>query len=271
VAGIKPTYGLVPTDGIIPLSWSLDHVGPLARSVADLALVLGVMAGQDHRAAVDRPDQGLAGVRVGVPRTFFWERADPEVLRLAEDAVGVLRELGAEIVEVDVPFASHAGSAAAVVMSVEATAFHERHLRAHLDDYGDDLRLRLLRGFFLSGTDYLVGLRAQAFLRRAFADVFRDCDLLATPTAQVAAAPIDEDPASAAGTSLALSVQLTRFTNPFNVTGFPALSVPCGFTARGLPAGLQIVGRPHDEVRVLQAGAAYEAAAGWNARRPPLD
>lgn len=271
VAGIKPTYGLVPTGGIVPLSWSLDHAGPFARSVRDLALLLGVMAGRDYLSAVEggRPD--LAGVRVGVPRTFFWERVDPEVLQLTERAVDGMRQLGAHVVEVELPYAAHAGSAAAVVMSVEATAFHERHLRTHVGDYGADLQVRLLRGFFLQGTDYLTAMRARSFLRQVFTSAFERCDVLAAPATQVAAAAIDEDPDSSAGTSLAMSVQLTRFTNPFNVTGLPALSLPCGFTARGLPVGLQLVGRPYDEGHVLRVGAAYEAAAGWAGRRPALD
>ncbi|HXF81867.1 MAG TPA: amidase [bacterium] len=269
VAGIKPTYGLLPTRGVVPLSWSLDHVGPLARSVTDLALLLGVMAGGDYLAAVSRARaRGLRGVRIGVAQEFFWERADPEVLALAEQAVAVLRGTGAEIVEVTVPHAARAGAVAAVVMSAEATAYHEPHLRTRLGDYGEDLQVRLLRGFFLSGADYLAGLRARTFLRRAFLEAFARCDLLVTPTTQAPAEPIAADPAAAARTSLALSVQLTRYTNPFNVTGFPAASVPCGFTARGLPVGLQIVGRPFDDAAVLRVAAVYEAAAGGAPRRP---
>jgi len=273
VVGIKPTYGRVPVDGIVPLSWSLDHAGPMARTVRDAAVFLDVMAGR-------APDRGVAavldevadltGIRVGVPRTFFWERLDDEVEHLAGAAVRMIGDLRAAVRDLDVPYAAYAGAAAAVVMSVEAAAFHDRRLRTHPQDFGSDVRTRLLRGFFLSGPDYLAGLKAQAFLRREFLRVFDQVDVLVTPTTQVPASPIDEEPESSAGTSLAMSVQLTRFTNPFNVTGFPALSVPCGYTRAGLPAGLQIVGPPDGEATVLKVGAAYEAAAGWS-RRPGLD
>ena len=271
VTGIKPTYGLVPTGGIVPLSWSLDHAGPLARTVRDVALFLAVMAGRgEGRAEGIGSEEKLSGLRVGVPRAFFWERVDAEVESLAAAAVEALRDLGAVVRDVEVPSASYAGDVAGVVMSVEATAFHELHLRTHLEDYGEDLRTRLLRGLFLSGTDYVTGLKARAFLRQEFLKAFAACDVLAMPTTQVPASLIDEEPESSAGTSLAMSVQLTRFTSPFNVTGLPALSVPCGFTKRGLPAGLQIVGRPHDEAVVLRVGTAYEDAARWHLRHPTV-
>lgn len=275
VAGIKPTYGHVPTGGIVPLSWSLDHAGPLARTAREAALLLDVMAGQ-RGTHLEGPGEGrgsegnLSGLRIGIPRAFFWEHLDAEVEGLAATAVQTLGALGADVHDVDVPYASYAGNVAGVVMSVEATAFHEPHLRSHLEDYGVDLRTRLLRGFFLSGTDYVTGLKARAFLRQEFLKAFAACDVLVMPTTQIPASPIDEEPESSAGTSLAMSVHLTRFTNPFNVTGLPALSVPCGFTRQGLPAGLQLVGRPHDEAVVLRVGTAYEDAARWHLRHPTV-
>lgn len=272
ITGFKPTYGAVPLDGIIPLAWTLDHAGPLARSVRDAALFLDVMAasGGDSGSLSQRLEGvGAAGVRVGLPRAGFWPDLDPEVERLCASAVAVLRDLGAVVRDVEVPYARYAGSAAAVILSVEATAYHERHLRTHPQDYGDDVQTRLLRGFFLRATDYIAALRAQGFLRDAFLRAFEQADVLMMPTTQTPASPIDEEPASSASTSLAMSVQLTRFTNPFNLTGFPALSVPCGFTRAGLPVGLQIAGRPGDDATVLRVGAAYQQAAAWQ-QRPPL-
>jgi len=283
VAGIKPTYGLVPLDGVIPLAWTLDHAGPLARTVRDAALLLDVMAGtveDDARSLVraldaagplsSRGASGARGVRVGIPRKFFWEHLDIEVETIATTAVETLRSLGAGVRDVEVPYASFAGSAVSVILSTEATAFHEQHLRTHPAEYGEDVRTRLERGFFLSGTDYITALRAQGFLHREFLRAFEEADVLVMPTTQAAASPIDDDPSSASTTSLAMSVHLTRFTNPFNLTGFPALSLPCGFTKEGLPVGLQIVGRPRDEALVLRVGKAYESATEWHTRRPPL-
>jgi len=272
VVGLKPTYGRIPVDGITPLSWSLDHAGPLTRTVRDAALFLDAMAGRapDRGYAAglrERPD--LAGVRVGVPRAFFWDRLDGEVADLAEEAVRAMADRGAAAHEVQVPYASYAGAVAAVVMSVEAAAVHDRRLRSHPGQFGRDVRTRLLRGCFLPGPDYLAAVQAKAFLRREFRRVFDHVDVLVMPTTQAPAPPIDEDPASGAGMSLAMSVHLTRLTNPFNVAGFPALSVPCGYTRAGLPAGLQIVGPPDSEAVVFKVGAAYEAAAAW-ARRPAI-
>jgi aspartyl-tRNA(Asn)/glutamyl-tRNA(Gln) amidotransferase subunit A len=273
VVGMKPTYGQVPLGGVIPLSWSLDHAGPITRTVRDAALFLDVMAGRAGPESLSASLEGsrtVAGIRVGIPRPFLWERAHEAVLALAGDAVEVLRRVGASIVECDVPYAAHAGAAAAVVMSAEATAYHEPRLRTHPDAYGEDIRTRLERGLFLTATDYVVGLQAGRFLRGEFLRTFEAVDVLVMPTTPVAATPIEEDPTIAPGASLAMSVQLTRFTNPFNVTGLPALSVPCGFTADGLPVGLQIVGPVGGDAVVLRVGDAYERAAGWSARRPPV-
>lgn len=272
VVGLKPTYGLVPLDGVVPLSWSLDHAGPLARTVEDAALFFRVMTGGPVGAERD-PGRGpadLRGVRVGVPRPFFWEHLDGEVARLAEAALDVLRDLGARLVDCALPYASYAGAAAAVVMSAEATAFHEARLRNAPEAYGDDIRTRLERGLFLAATDLVAGLRAKRFLRQEFSKAFEGADVLVTPTTQAAASLIEDDPRAVPERSLAMSVQLTRFTNPFNVTGLPALSVPCGFTRAGLPAGLQIIGPAGGEGQVLRTGGAYERAAGWGSRRPPV-
>ncbi len=274
VAGIKPTHGRVPVAGIVPLSWSLDHAGPLARSVEDLVLLLDVIAGtwahpQRSLANAVRRASGVADLRIGIPR-FFWERLDVEVERRAVGAVDVLRGLGARAADVAVPHVSYLGSAASVILSAEASAYHAQRVRDHPERYGEDVRTRLQRGLFLSATDYLTALKARALLTRDVVTVFDAVDVLLLPTTQVPASPIDEDPSSAARTSLAMSVELTRCTNPFNLTGLPALSVPCGFTRSGLPVGLQIVGRPDDEATVLRVGMTYERATRLWTQRPPM-
>lgn len=278
VTGIKPTYGRVPRAGIVPLAWSLDHAGPMTRTVADAALMLQVMAGHDPADAASSSapvppfstllDGGVAGLRVGVPRRFFWEELDGDVRARCDDAVRTLRSLGASVTEVEVPHAAYMSRAVAVIISVEATAFHEQRLRSDAGAYGGDVRVRLERGWFVPGTDYALAQRARALLTTEILQVFEGIDVLVTPATPSPAAPIEQDPAAAAGVSLAMSLEYVRCTNPFNLTGQPALSVPCGFTAKGLPVGLQIIGRPFDEATVLRAGHAYQQATEWHLRRP---
>lgn len=278
--GLKPTYGRIPRTGVVALAWTLDHLGPITRTTRDAALLLRVMAGEDpgDPASVtsgsppfdEGAEDGLAGIRIGVPRRFFWERTDPEVHSAAHAALRVLADRGATVLDVDLAHAEDAGKAVAIILSVEATAYHERRLRTSLGAYGDDLQVRLLRGFFIPATDYVLAQRARAFITDEFLSAFRGVDVLVTPTTTVPARPIEEDPGASAAASLAMSTELTRFTNPFNLTGMPALSLPCGFTRDGLPVGLQIVGKPFDEPAVLRVGYAYEQATEWHTRRPPL-
>lgn len=277
VVGIKPTYDVVPRTGVRPLSWTLDHIGPLTRTVRDAALLLTIMAGEDTTEATKPApafdaslDDGISRLRVGVPRRFFWEHLHEGIEGRCEDAVRALGRLGAEICDVEMPHAGDAGSAVAVIIAVEAAAVHEQRLRADADAFGEDVRIRLERGFFVSGTDFVQAQRARTYLTRTFVRVLEDVDILVMPTTSMPAPSIEEEHASAADASLAMSLTLTRFTNPFNLTGLPALSVPCGFTAEGLPVGLQIVGRPFDDATVLRVGHAYEEATEWHTRRPPL-
>lgn len=278
--GLKPTYGRIPRTGVVALAWTLDHLGPMTRTVRDAALLLRVMAGadpgdpasvEDALPLIDQQlDGGLRGIRIGVPRRFFWEQTDPQVQGLAESALRVLVDRGATLVDRDLPHAEDLISAVAIIITVEATAYHERRLRRSLGAYGDDLQIRLLRGFFVPGTAYVLAQRARAFFTQEFTAALQGADVLVTPTTTVPARPIEEDPAAAPAVSLAMSTELTRFTAPINLTGFPALSVPCGFTRGGLPVGLQIIGKPFDEGTVLRAGHAYEQATEWHTRRPPL-
>lgn len=267
VTGLKPTFGRAPVIGAVPLSWSLDHIGPLVRSAADAALLLQVLSGMPPVADLDR---GVAGLRIGIPRQFFWDGLDADVEAACDQAVTVLERRGAVVSDVVIPHAADAGGAAAVVLSAEASAYHERRLREQGDAFGEDVRVRLDRGLFLSAADYLTGQRARRFLTREFLDALAAVDVLLTPATIAPAALIEEDTRKAPAASLAMSVQYTRCTNPFNLTGLPAMSVPCGFTKEGLPVGLQIVGRPFDEATVLRVGHAYQTATDWHKRRPPL-
>ncbi len=268
VTGLKPTRGVVPTAGVVPLAWSLDHLGPLARTAADAALLLSVLAGTPQMTS--ELTRGMAGLRVGIPKEFFWDGVDAEVSAACQQAVRTLAGLGAAVTDVSIPHAADAGAASALVLTAEASAYHERRLREHGEAYGPDVRIRLDRGLFLSAADYLIGLRARRFLTREFLEAIAGVDLILTPATAVPAAPIEEDQEKAPAASLAMSAEYTRCTNPFNLTGLPALSVPCGFTSGGLPIGLQIVGKPFADATVLRAGHAYQQATDWHLRRPVL-
>jgi aspartyl-tRNA(Asn)/glutamyl-tRNA(Gln) amidotransferase subunit A len=265
IVGLKPTYGLVPVEGITPLSWTLDHVGPMASTVRDAAVMFAAMAAQPLPPV---PTGNLTGLTVGVPRRFFWEQLAGEVASLADGALAVLKDRGAAVHDVDVQYAELAGSAVAIIISVEAASIHDSRLRLSRAAFGEDVRVRLERGFFVPAVDYLQALAAREFVTRFFEASLRLVDVLVMPTTPVAASPINGEGNSPSERSLAMSLQLTRLTNPFNLTGLPALSVPCGFTREGLPVGLQIVGRRHDEATVLRVGEAYQAATEWHLRRP---
>jgi len=279
IVGIKPTYERVSRAGVTPLAWSLDHIGPLTRTVEDAALLLGVMAASDPASLVSRRNNArggstggadLAGTRVGLPRRFFWEGVTEEVGSLVERAVAKLEALGAHVREVELPHAALAGDAMSVIISVEATAVHESRLRNHPDAYGADVRLRLEAGFFIPGTDYVQAQRIRAMLVREFGQALEHVDVLALPTTALTAPPIDDSAGPGAGAPVPIRFPLTRLTNPFNLTGLPALSIPCGLTAEGLPVGLQLVGRLADEATVLHVARVYERSAEWAARHPQI-
>ncbi len=274
IAGIKPTFGRVSRRGVVPLSWSLDHVGPLARSVEDCAILLQALAGHDARdpSSDDMPvpdyratlRDGIRGLRIGLPETFFSEQLDPEVDAAVKKAIGVLKELGAQVVPVGLPHIVVAPAAVSAVMLPEATAFHQRWLNERGDEYSDSVRYRLEIGATYSAVQYVQGQRFREMIVRDWSDeVFSKVDLLATAATQIPAARIN-------GSDLSVTWSLIRLTNPINLLGLPAISVPCGFTGTNLPIGLQLVGRWWDEATVFRAAHAYEQATDWHARRPPL-
>ena len=271
VVGLKPTYGRCSRAGVITLSWTLDHTGPMARTVEDCAWQLQTLAGHDSldpassRAPVSDylTPLGCAirGLAIGVPsRDFFLEGADPEVATAFEASLGTLRGLGADLRDVEIPHIWDAPSFM-VIMAAEAFAYHERDLRECPEMYGDLLRERLLHGGLYTGAEYVQAMRLRERLRREMLDVLRTVDLLATPTSS--------KPASTFDTAYDTSVGFPRSNMPpFNLGGLPALALPCGFTSDGLPISLQLAGRPFDEATVLRAGHAYEQATEWHTRRP---
>jgi len=278
LSGLKPTYGRVSRAGALPLSWSLDHVGPMCRSAADCALVLGAMAGYDPRdptsSVLPVPDYAAAlsgevtGLRIGVLRRFFLESADEEVARAVEAAVAALQGLGATAAEAALPLMAHAAGASTAVLAPEAYAYHERWLQTRPQDYGPDVRERLRVGAFISGADYLQGARVRGLIRDEVDQVLAGLDVLICPSTPIAATAVDQGEVVIRGERQSVRQSLIRYTRPFNLSGHPAVSVPCGLTASGLPIGLQIVGRPFDEATVLRVADAYQRATDWHARRP---
>ncbi|HET8575853.1 MAG TPA: amidase [Methylomirabilota bacterium] len=280
ITGIKPTYGRVSRAGVLPLAWSLDHVGPMCRTAADCALMLGAMAGYDPRdpttSVLPVPDYLAAlsgqvqGLRIGVLRAFFLESTDPAVRALVESAVKTLEGLGASSQEVNLELTKHSAAASYAVISPEAYAYHEKWIKSRPRDYGADVRQRLLVGAFVSGADYLKGQRARALIRDEVDRALTKLDVLVCAATPMPAPPVGQGEVTIGAEKQPVRPSLIRFTRPFNLTGHPAASVPCGFTAEGLPVGLQIIGRPFDEATVLRVADAYQRATDWHRRRPPV-
>jgi len=280
ITGIKPSYGRVSRAGVLPLAWSLDHVGPMCRTAADCALMLGVMAGYDPRdpttSVLPVPDYMAAltgavkGLRVGVLRASFMESAGAPQRQAVEQAAKTLEGLGATTEDVDLKTISLSAGAAYAMITVEAYAYHEAWLKTRARDYGDDVAERLRLGAFVSGSDYLKGQRARTLVRNEVDAALARLDVLIAPTTPIAATPPDQRYVEIDGERHTVRSSLVRFTRPFNVSGHPVASVPCGFSADGLPIGLQIVGRPFDEATVLRVADAYQRATDWHTRRPPL-
>jgi aspartyl-tRNA(Asn)/glutamyl-tRNA(Gln) amidotransferase subunit A len=278
LVGLKPTYGRASRHGVVPLCWSLDHVGPLARTAADAAAILQAIAGYDPRdpasARVPVPDYatgldgGVKGLTLGVPRDFFFDRLDPEVRAAVEAALKALEGLGARLMPVDLPHNRYVPSIAFGVQAPEAFAYHEKTFRARPHEYGADVRTRLEVGRYIPAAHYLKAQRARRLVMEDFRRAFRTVQAILTPTVPIPATPIGTNTATMEGKPIDVRGALTRFARSFNVTGLPAATVPCGLTAGGLPMGLQVAGRPFDEATVLRIAHAYEQAAGWGARRP---
>ncbi|WP_017593000.1 amidase [Nocardiopsis potens] len=269
--GLKPTYGLVSRHGVTPLSWSLDHVGPITRTARDAALALSVLAGHDSRdpASVPAPaadllpgpDPDLTGLRVGVPRNHYFDRVDPEVEAAVRRAVARLEELGARTVEVEIPLARYAQAVLHGLVAPEAAAYHEPTLRTAPELYGEDVRLLLEAGARLSAGDHLRAQRARTLMRREWARLLEGVDAIAAPATPVTAVRTGEEGLTwPDGSVESVSDAYVRLSAPANVTGVPALSVPVGRDGAGMPIGMQLLGRPFAEAVLLRIGHAYELA-----------
>ena len=271
IAALKPTYGRCSRYGVYPLSWSLDHTGPMARTVEDCALMLTAIAGDDARdpasARVPAEDYttrlgtGIRGLRVGVLRSYFEPTAKPSVAKAVEEALGVLTALGAVVSDVVIPHIDYVKVYAAIMLS-EAYAYHAPDLQEVPEKYPPSLRNRLRAGGLFLAHEYLNAQRERQILMHEFAEALRAVDLIVTPTRGDTAMTFPE--------AYEDYYRGPSYTHAYNLTGLPAISIPCGFDERGLPIGLQIAGRPFDEATVLQVAHAYEQATAWHRQRPNL-
>jgi aspartyl-tRNA(Asn)/glutamyl-tRNA(Gln) amidotransferase subunit A len=276
--GLKPTYGRVSRRGVASLSWSLDHVGPLTRTVADAALVMNAIAGYDRSdpASVDVPVPDftarldVAGLRIGVPTNYYTERVDPQVAAAVSAAIAVLVEQGARTREIEIPLPQYVLPTEWAIMLPEASAYHQEMLRDKADLYTEDVRLFLEVGELVLATDYIKALRARTLIQQRWRDMFADIDVLIAPTLTTPALPVDDPQVTwPDGSTESATDSYVRFSAPANVTGLPALSVPCGFNDAGLPIGMQIIGKPFAEPVLLAVGQTYESATHW-AKLAPL-
>ena len=281
IVGLRPTYGRVTRRGVIPMSWSLDTVGPMARGVEDCAIMLQAIAGRDERdptsAAAPVPDYRAAAMRddlrgtvIALPREMLdYDGLDDETRDAVLAAVRQLAELGAEVREVSLPSSARSGAAFLATADADCAEFHLDRLRASPSLYDRNTRTRLTAAALIPAPTYLRGLRARALIRDELADALSRWDAVAMPASPTPAPPIAQSTGSAGGYYEGRrDLERRRYTSPAALAGLPAISVPCGFAESGLPIGLQLIGRPFAEGALMGIARAYERSAGWETSAP---
>jgi len=274
IVGFKPTFGRVSVRGVFPLSWNLDHVGPLTKCVKDAAAILQVISIYDpiDPASIKMLTgdylghllDDVMGRKIALGVGDYIESADSEVLNAVRESVQVFETVGCKVQEVNLDWMQEAALANKTMTQSDGAAVHRDRLREHPEMFGEDIRRRLEDGAKTTSTEYILARRAQAEVRKRFEQFFESYDFLITPTTPIAAPTIEgHDAVEQAG-------RLTRFTAPFNLAGLPALSIPCGFTKEGLPIGLQIISRAWADAKVLNAAYAFEQATEWHNRFPSI-
>lgn len=276
VTGLRPSSGRVSNRGVVPVAWSFDTVGPIARTAEDCALVLGTVAGRDpgDPSTVNAPvppygetlGAGARGLRIGVV-TSLVEGADPRIAVVVTEALGELRSLGAQLVPVAPPLLERAGTIQQAMQFQEATAAHLEWLRTRLSDYGDDVRARLLVGLFLPSTLYVTGQRARRAYYEELRRVLERVDVLAAPTMPVLPPRVGEETVEVEGREVPYRLALIPYNSPWSLAGLPVASVPCGFVD-GLPVGFALIGPRLGEEAVLRAAHAFQGATDWHELRP---
>jgi aspartyl-tRNA(Asn)/glutamyl-tRNA(Gln) amidotransferase subunit A len=283
VVGLKQTFGRVSQRGLLVTSYNGDHIGPLTRSVRDSALVLQAIAGYDpldpSTVPVSVPDytahlgRDVRGLKMGIPTDYYFDLVDPEVETAVRHAIAALEKLGMARRAVALPMMQYAGALRIAGMA-DSLVVHEPFLATRRQDYGPDVLYRTLAGQFVLARDYAKAMKVQRLIKEEYARVLQEVDVLITPTAPVPAPPIGAKTVTLGGSAHAVrgpgSGMISRNTSPSNATGLPAISVPCGFTAAGLPIGLQCIARPFEEALLFQVAHAYEAVSPAHGRLPGL-
>ena len=281
IVGIRPTIGRVSNHGVIPLAWSMDTVGPMARTVEDCAIMFGAVAGHDPKdagsAAVPVADytadlgRGVQGIRIGIVPGYFFSHLQPPVHDAVRGALGVLEELGASVVDVEIGHIHGNISAQLTVESCEPSTYHQRWLRERPEDYGDDVRLLLEIGEMHFATHYIQAQRYRGLLRQEFMEAFKDVDVFICPALPFTATRVGEmSVVIENGVEEDMLAAIMQFTGVPSLTGLPSLAVPCGYDDEGLPVGMQIIGRPFDETTLFRVGAAFQGASEFHMRAPTL-
>jgi aspartyl-tRNA(Asn)/glutamyl-tRNA(Gln) amidotransferase subunit A len=280
VTGLKTTVGRISRAGAMPLSQSLDTVGPLARTAEDCAVLLALMAGADPEdpTAVSVPvqdyaaatTQSIKGLSIGVPASFYVDDLDAEVAAALDATIAELKREGVNIVAVELPDQRQLAAASQLVLAVEAAAFHKRWMIERPQDYGAQVLMRLQNGLAIPAVNYLEAVRWRGVALAAHLAAVKGVDAVIAPVSPVPAPTIAESDVGTAPDAEAVIQRLTRFTRPINYLGLPSLSIPSGFTRRGLPVGMQLVGRSFDEATLLRIGAAFQRATDFHERVPQL-
>ena len=280
VTGLKTTVGRVSRAGAMPLSWSLDTVGPLAQTVEDCALLTGLMAGADPEdptaSQLPVPDymaaakQPIKGLKIGVPTSFYVDELDTEVARVLDETLATLKKEGAEIVKVELPDQRQLTAACQLVLATEAAALHKRWMIERPQDYGAQVLMRLQNGLAIPAVSYLEAMRWRGPALAAYLAAVKGTDAVIAPVAPMPAATIAESDVGNSPDAEAVIQRITRFTRPINYLGLPSLSIPTGFTSKGLPVGMQIVGRSFDEAMLVRIGAAFQRATDFHQKVPQL-
>lgn len=278
VVGLKPTYGLVSKRGVFPLCWSLDHVGPICKSVEDAALLLQVMSQpdlldascaahevQDYRSVLHGD---IKGIRIGIPDSYFFHPVQKEVSDRVMEALNLLEGLGAEVQEVNIPHIEHAVCAAVTIYLAEATAYHDEDIVENPHRYSEQVATFLQMGNYIPAKDYIQAQRYRRLLGQSLNDVFGKVDLILTPTIPLTAPLLGADSVLLGEQETDVFGALLRNTEPFNLSGLPSLAMPCGFANDGLPVSMQLTGPPFAEPSILQVAQAYEAASEWSRKQP---
>tara|TARA_Y100001934_G_C12385845_1_gene795677 strand:- start:12568 stop:13977 length:1410 start_codon:yes stop_codon:yes gene_type:complete len=280
ITGLKPTYGRISRSGIVPLCWTMDHSGPMTRSAKDAALMLQAMAGFDPKDSASSqtvvPDYinslsgDIKGKKIGLPNRYFFDQADESIEESVMQALSVLEGLGAILVPIDIKYIEHAAAAALAIYLSEGTAFHDHGFNLNQSLYTDQVRGFLELGNFILAKDYIHAQRFRTLLGQEMANLLDEVDYFATPGLSLTAQKIGQEDITIRGVDQTVFSAILRNTEPFNLTGLPAIVMPCGFSNDGMPQSLQIVGRPFDEAGILNVAHAYQEASDWHLKKPIL-